>query len=220
MKMLLAMLIFGCLAATPYAWAQDDPHAGHHPPAAAKAADNGDDDEDDDDDDDEAAQAEGQDQAADGEHDHGKAGGRLQENMKRMQALMARMQETTDPAQRRALLGEHLQAMRAQVKLMLAQAGGHAQGGEAAAQGGHEDHAAQPAQAAGAGDKKAGADKKKCAMMEGGKCKMMGGEKKGGMMGGGMMKMHKQMEQRVQMMEQLLEQMVEREAVEHELESR
>jgi hypothetical protein len=57
-------------------------------------------------------------------------------------------------------------------------------------------------------------------MMEGGKCTMMDNEKSGGMMGGGMMMMHEKMEQRVQMLEQLLGQMVEREAVEHELESR
>jgi hypothetical protein len=55
--------------------------------------------------------------------------------MKRMQALMARTRETTDPTQRRGLLGEHLQLMREQLKLMLAQAGGHAHGSEAGAGG-------------------------------------------------------------------------------------
>jgi hypothetical protein len=45
---------------------------------------------------------------------------------------------------------------------------------------------------------------------------MMTGE----MMSGGMMMMHKKMEQRVQMLEQLLGQMVEREAIVDELESR
>jgi hypothetical protein len=214
MKILLTLLAFGWLAAAPCAWAQDDPHAGHHPPAGGQAVA-----EDEEDGDDDGQQAEGHEQPAGGRQDDpGKAGGRLQENMKRMRALMARMQETTDPAQRRALLGEHLQVMREQVKLMLAQAGGHAHGGAAGAgtQGAHEDHGAQPSQGG-----SAGGENKKCAMMEGGKCKMMENKKKGGMMGGGMMmKMHEKMEQRVQMLEQLLEQMVEHEAVEHELESR
>lgn len=212
MKILLTVLALGWLTAAPCAWAQDDPHAGHHPPAAGQAAAE----------DDEARQAEGHDQpAGGGQHEHGKAGGKLQENMKRMQALMARMQETTDPTQRRVLLGEHLQVMREQLKLMLAQAGGHAAGGEAAAGAPgaeQEGHGAQPSQDSGAGDQK-----KKCAMMEGGKCKMMEkmeNKKSGGMMGGGMMMMHEKMEQRVQMLEQLLGQMVEREAVEHELETR
>jgi hypothetical protein len=195
MKTLLTVLALGWLTAASCAWAQDDPHAGHHPPAAGQTTDGA------------ARQTEGRDQAADGgQHEHGKAGGRLQENMQRMQALMARMRETTDPTQRRALLGEHLQVMRDQVKLMLAQAGGHAHAGEAgadAAEAAHEAHGAQPSQSSEA-DKK-----KKCAMMEGGKCKMME-DKKGGMMA----------EQRVHLLEQLLEQMVEREAVEHDLESR
>lgn len=205
MKILPAMLVLGWLTATPCVWAQDDPHAGHHPPAAGQAAD------------DAAPQAEGHDQAAEsGQHEHGKAGGKLQENMKQMQALMARMQQTTDAAQRRALLGEHLQLMQEQLKLMLA--AGHAHGSEAGAGApgaAQEAHGAQPGQGGEAGEKK-----KNCAMMEGGKCKMMENEKSGGMMGGGRMMMHEKMEQRVQMLEQLLGQMVEREAVEHELESR
>ncbi|HXV08438.1 MAG TPA: hypothetical protein VD791_10445 [Burkholderiales bacterium] len=210
MKTVLTVLALGWLTAASCAWAQDDPHAGHHPPAAGQATDGA------------AGQTEGHDPAADGgQHEHGKAGGKLQENMQRMQALMVRMRETTDPTQRRALLGEHLQVMRDQVKLMLAQAGGHAHGGQAgagAAEAAQEAHGAQPSQSSEAGKKK------KCAMMEGGKCKMME-DKKGGMMademmGSGMMMMHQKTEQRVHMLEQLLEQMVEREAVEHELESR
>jgi hypothetical protein len=199
MKKVLVLLTFGWLAGATNAWAaQDDPHAGHNPPGVAQAA------EDDDQADGEGAHGQA---AGGGQHDHAKAGGRLQENMKRMQTLMARMQATTDPAQRRAMLGEHLQVMREQVKLILAQAGGQAHGGEAAAsaEGGHEDHAAQSDQPGSAGGKK---KNKKGGMMG------------GGMMGGGMMKMHEKMEQRVQMLELLLEQMVEHEAVEHELESR
>jgi hypothetical protein len=224
MTTLLTVLVLGWLTAS-CAWAQDDPHAGHHPPAAGQA-------------DDAARQGQGHDQGAgSSQHEHGAAGGKLQENMQRMQALMTRMWETTDPTQRRALLGEHLQLMRDQMKLMLAQASGHAQGGEAsagAAGAAHEAHGAQPSQGSEA-DKK-----QERAMMEGGKCKMMEDEKggmmesgkcrmmeeeEGGMMGDGMMSsgmtmMHQKMEQRVQILEQLLEQMVEREAVEHQLESR
>jgi hypothetical protein len=217
MKILPAMLAVGWLTAASCAWAQDDPHAGHQPPVVGQPAN------------DAAGQTEGHDQAADSsEHEHGKAGGKLQENLKRMQALMARMRETTDAAQRRALLGEHLQLMREQLKLMLAQAGGHEHGSKAGADApdtGQEAHGAQPNQGSDAGDQK-----KMCAMMEGGKCKMMENEKNGGMtaggmmtgemMSGGMMMMHKKMEQRVQMLEQLLGQMVEREAIVDGLESR
>jgi hypothetical protein len=61
-------LALGWLTATPYLWAQDDPHAGHHPPPAGQAADGA------------AAQTEGHDNAADnGQHEHGKAGEKLQE---------------------------------------------------------------------------------------------------------------------------------------------
>jgi hypothetical protein len=43
----------------------------------------------------------------------------------------------------------------------------------------------------------------------------------GGMMkGGGMMKMHKKMEQRIEMLERLLQQTLEREAIEESLDGR
>jgi hypothetical protein len=155
-------------------------------------------------------------QQAQVEHDHDETGGKLQENMKQIRALMARMQATTDAAQRRELLGQQLQLMREQVKLMLAQSDEHTarRDAGASAPGAHEDHTAQPGQ----GDM--AAETKKCAMMEDGKCKMMENGNKGGMMDGRMMMMHKRMEQRVRMLEQLLEQIVERETVEHALESR
>ena len=150
-----------------------DEHAGHHPQEQAAAP---------------APQA---------EHDHSQGGGKLQQNMKKMQDLMAQILKTEDPKMRSELLQQHLQAMREQIMMMRRMAAMKMEmmGGD------------------GKGDATGGDGKaeKKEGMMDG---------KKGGMMGGGMMMMHKKMEQRVDMLEQLLEQMVEHEAAERTLESR
>jgi hypothetical protein len=134
--------------------------------------------------------------ASPSEHDHVQDGGNLRQNMKKMQALMAQIIETEDPKLRSELLQQHLQAMRDQIKMMRKMGGmkmGMQGGGKGDAMDGD-----------GKGDKKDG-------MMDG---------KKGGMMGGGMMMMHKKMEQRLDMLEQMLEQMVEHEAAEQSLESK
>jgi hypothetical protein len=43
---------------------------------------------------------------------------RMQEHMKKMQDIMARMQKTTDPAERQKLMNEHTQAMQEGMKTM------------------------------------------------------------------------------------------------------
>lgn len=121
------------------------------------------------------------------------------DGFERMRSLIAQAQAAQDPAVRSQLLTEHLQLMREQVRAMRVPPG-------TAADAGHDHGAAAAAQTAesdGAG--------KKGGMME--KCGMMD---KGGMMKkkGGMMGMHKRVEQRLDAIEQMLEQLVEREALE------
>ena len=119
-----------------------------------------------------------------------------------MQDLMAKIRETTDPAEKKRLLGVHMLAMKEQIKTIrsvYATTGGHEHGDEGKGDAGKADM--------GKGDGGKG---------DGGKQGGMGmmGEK--GMMGGGMMmkKMHKEMEQRMDALEQLLQQFIEHEAVE------
>ena len=50
------------------------------------------------------------------------------EHMKKMQDIMARMQKTTDPAQRQKLMSEHMQAMQEGMKSMRGMGGGMMQG--------------------------------------------------------------------------------------------
>jgi len=160
-----AMLMTLCLACTsPAALAQatsEEDHSAHHPAAGTPAE-----------------------AAAPAEHDHS-AGKRdpAQDNMKRIEGLMKEIQESADPDRKRALLGEHLQALLAQMKLVRGQNDG-------------AKTAMKPI------EKKDG--------------DMMGGMMKGG----GMMKMHKKMEQRIDMLERLLQQTLEREAVEESLDAR
>ena len=45
-------------------------------------------------------------------HEHGSKPSLLQENMKKIEALMQQIQQTTEPAQKRELLAQHLQALR------------------------------------------------------------------------------------------------------------
>jgi hypothetical protein len=158
------------LAGSPALGADDDAdeHAGHHPPAAAAG---------------EAAQPAKQHEVTSPSH--------LQKNMETMREVMGRIRETTDPAEKRRLLGVHMLAMQEQIKSIRAMS----------ARGGGHDHSA------GGGDGK-----------QSGKTGE-GGTGMGGMMGkGGMMKMHKQTEQRIDALEQLMEQVIEHEAVEQSLE--
>ena len=137
--------------------------------------------------------------------------------MKKIQDLMKRIHETTDPAAKEALMNDHLRAMRDEIRRLLAASPAMGMG---MMSGG----------AMGAGDGKMGTmgdDAKGAKPDEGGqkaatpgkaaqKPDMMGGDMMGGdgMMRGGMMRMHKAMEARMRIMEMLLEQMLEREAVE------
>lgn len=158
MKSSALLLALVLVSATPVALAQvteEEEHSAHHAAADAPA-----------------------DAAAPAEHDHsaGKSDP-AQENMKRIEGLMKQIQESANPDRKRMLLGEHLQALLAQMKLVRGQ-------NEVT------KTAVKPP------ERKDG--------------DMMGGMMKGG----GMMKMHKKVEQRIDMLERLLQQMLEREAVE------
>jgi len=52
----------------------------------------------------------------------------MQEHMKKMQGIMARMQETTDPAERQKLMAEHTKAMQEGMQMMRGMGGGMMQG--------------------------------------------------------------------------------------------
>ena len=172
-----------CSLAAPVLAAEDaDEHAGHHPPAAAE------------------------DSPGAGDHKAGSVT-HLQQNMQTMQDLMAKIRETTDPAEKKRLLGVHMLAMQEQIKTIravYARAGGQERGDGGKGEGGKDG------QGKGGEGKQGGMMGEKGGMM---------GEK--GMMGGGMMmkKMHKQMEQRMDALEQLLQQFIEHEAVEDGVES-
>jgi hypothetical protein len=105
------------------------------------------------------------------------------------QALMQRIEQTRDPAERQRLMQEHLQAMREGMGMMR---GMGAMGGMG-----------------GMGGMGAG-------MMMGqgpaGSGKGMSGDKAGGMMGCDMMAGHAMMEKRIDMMQQMMEQMLRRDA--------
>lgn len=164
MKPSSLLLTLGLICVIPVALgqaAEEEDHSAHHP-AAGEAAD----------------------AAPPAEHDHGSSkADPLQQNMQRIEGLMKQIQEADDPDRKRALLGEHLQALLDQMKLIRSQAGGM-KAAKKAPEGKDRD--------------------------------MMGGMMKGG----GMMKMHKKMEQRIDLLERLLQQTLEREAVEETLDSR
>lgn len=160
---MLIMLAALALAAPAVLAQEEEDHSAHHPAAADQASDNA---------------AEGPSSAPAG-HDHGAAkSSPVRENMSKVEGLMQQIGQTTDPAQKRALLRAHLQALREQMKLVRSESGGM-----------------------------------KMAMKGGGK-------KSGGMMGegGGMMGMHKKVEQRLEMLERVLQQLIEHEGIEADLE--
>jgi hypothetical protein len=159
------ILLIAFLFVFPTASAQDE-HADHHPQAEMPA---------------------GQDQELRG-------AASLEAGMERLEALMAEIRSSQDPAQRSRLLTEHLAALQNQMQLIRSQRGAKMammQGGDKQAAAGDDPHA-------GHGGSDGGSDAKKGGGMMGGK--------------GGMMGMHKKMEGRVDMLERLIEQMIEREA--------
>jgi flagellar biosynthesis/type III secretory pathway protein FliH len=107
-----------------------------------------------------------------------------QENMKKVEGLMQQIQKTDDPVEKRQLLADHLQALRNQMRLIRSQQA--------------------PMMMSMKEDGKEEAGKEEAGMKEG----MM---KKKGMMQG-MMKMHKSVEQRLDLLERMMQQLVEREA--------
>lgn len=175
---LIVALTLTCGAPIAFVQAQDEDHSAHHPvPGTQPQA------------------------APSGEHDQGAAGAApLQDNMRNIEGLMQQIRETSDPARKRELLGQHLQALQKQMQLIA----GQRSAGKMSMKEGAKADAGMPEESS-----------KDGGMMKDGD--MM---KEGGMMKGGGMMMHKRMEQRVGMLERLLQQMVERAAVEAELGSR
>lgn len=57
-----------------------------------------------------------------------KAAAQMQDHMKKMQDIMARMQKTTDPAERKKLMDEHTKAMQEGMQTMRGMGGGTMQG--------------------------------------------------------------------------------------------
>jgi len=117
----------------------------------------------------------------------------MQQNMKIMHELMEKIHSTSDPAEKTQLLKQHMQAMRDQMKDMQGMSGGMMKG---MMDGGVEQ----------------GAKKQKDAMA------MMCGGKKGGKSGDMMMKCHRMMQTRVDMMQEMMGQMLEHEEAEQQLE--
>ncbi len=129
--------------------------------------------------------------------------GKAQERMKEAQALMAKLRETKDPAERRKLMQQHTQAMRDTMGMMREMK----MGAMGCGQG-------KGTMSCGEGMGAMGGEHKMGAMGGEKGMGMMGGEHKMGAMGGdhmmGMMSMHQMMEERMGMMQMMMEQMFER----------
>ncbi len=100
MKALSVLIALALISSAPVAFAQDDEqdHSAHHPAAGSEP---------------EAAPPAG--------HDHGTGkASALQENMIKIESLMQQIQ-TSDPARKRELLGQHLQALQQQMRLVVGQ---------------------------------------------------------------------------------------------------
>jgi hypothetical protein len=96
--MLIALAL---ITGAPVAFAQDDEqdHSAHHPAKSSES---------------EAAPP--------GGHDHGTAKvSAVQENMINIELLMQQIQQTSDPARKRELLGQHLQALQQEMRLVVGQ---------------------------------------------------------------------------------------------------
>jgi hypothetical protein len=118
----------------------------------------------------------------------------MQDGMKKMKELMEKLQATTDPEEKAKLLKQHMQAMREQMEKMRGMGGGMRMG---MMDGGM-----------GQGSKKAG----------GGMGMKMCGGKKGMKSGDMMMKCHRMMQARMDMMQEMMGQMLEHEDAEQKLE--
>lgn len=116
MKALPLVIVLSLTCAAPMAFAQSEEqdHSAHHPAQGAAP---------------EAAQPSG--------HEHGTARpSPVQENMKKIEALMQQIQKTTDPGQKRELLAQHLDAMREQMRLIRTQ---HSEAKMSMMEGGKQD---------------------------------------------------------------------------------
>jgi len=118
----------------------------------------------------------------------GKKMEKMQEQMKTMRAQMEKIHAAANPQERRKLMEEHMQSMRDGMKTM--------------------------GEMSGAKGKMGMMDKKK----EGEPMMKEGGKEKEGMQMGMMMKRHKMMENRLDMMEMMMEQMMEHENAERMME--
>jgi hypothetical protein len=191
MKQTLLPLLVCLAVASPLALAQvkEDEHSAHHPQGQAAPATSP--------------------EAAPGAPASAQPGPTpVEQGMKRLEELMGRIEQQTDPSERANLLHEHMVGMLEQIKLLRSQTAGMKMammmmggGGQMGMMGGDKKKSAT----------KPGTKDKGGGMMCGG---MMGeGMMGGGMMGGGMM------EKRTEALERLLEQMIRhahiREAAEH-----
>ena len=172
-------MLLACLLAVPVAQAADEEdHAAHHPGAdPSKAA---------------TAQK-------------GKPAGmnmeQMQDKLKKMQDLMAKIHSTSDPKERDKLMKEHMDAMLEGMKSMqgMMSKGGMMGKKKQRDDAGAEKDSHQHAEGAASGGPSDGDQ---------------GGEM---MMGGMMMKMHKKMQERIDAMQKMMEQIIEHEAVEQEM---
>ena len=122
----------------------------------------------------------------------------MHEKMKKMQEQMDKIRSSRDPQERQKLMKEHMQSMREGMKMMKDTGVGMKMGTEGKKKGAAEHEHAQDGAASQGGDE--------MAMME-------------GMKGGGMMmKKHKMMEARMDLLQKMMEQMLEHESAEQEIE--
>lgn len=100
MKMLPLAIALGLICAASSAFPEEEQnHSAHHPAQAVSP---------------EAAEPAG--------HEHGDAkSSPVQENMKKIEALMQQIEQTADPTEKRELLAQHLEALREQMRLIRSQ---------------------------------------------------------------------------------------------------
>jgi len=141
------------------------------------------------------------------EQDDGAAGTKMekmQEQMNKMHEQMEKIHSAKDPQERQKLMKEHMQSMREGMKMMKGMGAGMKMGMMGGKKKGPATGAADPEHGQDGAGAKGGDEMADC-------MKMMEGMKGGGMM---MMKKHKLMEDRMDMMQQMMEQMMEHEEAE------
>ena len=128
---------------------------------------------------------------------------KMQDKMKKMQEQMAKIHATSDPKEREKLMREHMESMREGMKSMRAMMdkGGMVGKKKPRDDAGAEKDAHQHGDNASPGTPAAG-------------------DQGGDMMMGGMMKMHKKMQDRMDAMQKMMEQIIEHEAMEQEMEGK